>query len=484
MERSGIQRDFIYLGGLLLLALFLRVWGLNSPLWYDEILTLQTHVRLPWGDMMQTYSMNHHYLYSLQAKASVAIFGETAWSVRLPAMIFGLASIAAIWWLVRDLAGRNVAHVTALLLAISYHHIWFSQNARGYTELAFWSALAMILFLRGMHKPALKVWLGYGVCLAAAITTHLTGVFFFLAQGLVWFFIALRALPGQGIRAPIITWPALGYVVGGVLTLLFYAPILPSVFETAGNVAGTSSVDVMQEYQNPLWSVIEAVRTGIGPFGPLIGFVTIITLTLVGLGARVLWTTGRLFVVIVILHIALTMALLMALGMRIWPRFFFVDFGFLMLLMVLGVRYSTRLMSEYIRFIPVKRLYAVAVAAMVIISGGLASRNYIAPKQNLAGAFELVEVRRTESDRIYAVGVGATIFNNYYGADWQVIDGAQQFMQALDEPGSIYLVIAFPARYFRVIPELDALVYDESLELVKRFPGTLGDGAVFVFRRG
>lgn len=483
MERSGTHREFIYLGGILLLALFLRIWGLNSPLWYDEILTLQTHVRLPWGDMMQSYSMNHHYLFSLQAKASVAIFGEAAWSLRLPAMLFGLASIAAVWWLVRDLAGSHVAHITALLLAISFHHIWFSQNARGYTELAFWSALAMVLFLQGVRKPSWKIWIGYSLCMVAAIATHLTGVFFFMAQGLVWLFVATRALPAQGIRAPIIVMPALGYILGGILTLLFYAPLLPSVFETAVNVAQTSSADVMKEYQSPLWSVIEAVRTGIGSAGPMVGIVALFTLTLIGLGAVSLWAAHRLFVIIVFVHIGLTIAMLMAMGMHIWPRFFFVDIGFLMLMIVLGVRSAAGFMSRYISFIPSKSLYALAVAGMLIVSGGLASRNYMAPKQDLEGAVKFVQSQRMESDRIYTVGVGATVFNGYYQAGWQTIDNAEQFALAMREPGSVYLIVIFPARYLRVIPELNTMADDGAITLVKRFPGTLGDGSVLVFRR-
>ena len=317
------RHDYAILGAILLLALFLRVWGLNAPLWYDEIMTVETHLRLPWGDMMQSYSMNHHYLFSLQAKASFELFGEAPWSARLPAMVFGVASIAAIWWLARDLAGRNIAHVTALLLAISFHHIWFSQNARGYTELAFWCALGAILFKHGLHRPTFRIWIGYGVCLSLAISTHLTGAFFFAAQGLVWFFIATRTAFAGGLRSPVVTLPILGYIAGGILTLVFYAPILPSVIEVTSTVSEGSAVDVLQEYQNPLWTVIEAVRTVVGNLGPLIGAIAVIAITLVCLGAISLWPQDKSFAPTVILHILLTMALLVAVGMRIWPRFFF-----------------------------------------------------------------------------------------------------------------------------------------------------------------
>jgi len=472
--------DYIILSCILLLASGLRIWGLNAPLWYDEVLTLSTHLRLPWGDMMQTYSMNHHYLYSLQAKGIIVIFGESAWSTRLPAMVFGVASIGTIWWLARDLAGRNVAHVTALLLAISFHHIWFSQSARGYTELAFWGSLSMVLFLRGIQNPSVRIWVGYGACLAIAVFTHLTGAFFFTAQGLVWLLVALRALSTQGVRAPIIILPALGYLVGAVLTLALYAPVLPSLIEVTSSVGQRSAIDVMQEYQNPIWTVIEAVRTGVGNLGPLVGIIALLVIMFACLGAAALWQTDRLLAPIVFLHIVLTMLLLTKLDMKIWPRFFFIDIGFLMLLIVLGVRLVASRIAELTSFKP---LYTVAVVAMIVISGGLASRNYMAPKQDLKGAYQLVEAQRTPDDRVFAVGVGSTVFSEYFEADWGKVANTEEFNEAISDAGPIYFVVAFPTRYFRLIPELGDLLDDGTLEIVKRFPGTLGDGAVFVFRR-
>lgn len=146
-------RDYLWLAAILLVAAVARVVHLNAPLWYDEILTVTTHLRPGWGAFFTDYSMNHHYFHDLIAKLSMSLFGETVWAVRLPAMIFGVAGIAAMWVLARDIAGPGPAHVTALLLAVSYHHIWFSQNARGYTALALFSTLGMLFFLRGMRRP-------------------------------------------------------------------------------------------------------------------------------------------------------------------------------------------------------------------------------------------------------------------------------------------------------------------------------------------
>ncbi len=472
-------RDQTWLWAILLVAAAARIVGLNAPLWYDEMLTVTTHLRPSWGAFFTDYSMNHHYFHDLFAKASMGLFGDSAWAVRLPAMLFGLASIAAMWVLARDVAGAGPAHVTALLLAVSYHHIWFSQNARGYTALALFSTLGMLLFLRGMREPKAATWIGFGLCLAAAVFTHLTGAFFFVALGLAWL-AALVVMPDRTGR---IGLPLLGAAVGIGITALVYLPLIPGILATVGSVGDTSSLDVMQEYQNPIWTAVEAVRTGVGSGGGLLtGLVGLLVVALVGIGAGVAGRTAPLFAPAVLLSMAVTVAILMMLGMRLWPRFFFVDIGFLMLLIVLGVRAVSGWIAAVLSAGLARLVWPVAVVAMVAVSCGLAARNYAMPKQDLAGAYALVEAARKPGERVYAVGHAGTAFRDYFGADWQPVMEDADYKAAMAQPGPVTLVVAFPARSFRRIP---ALAADRAgvLTEVKWFPGSLGDGGVVVLHR-
>ncbi len=478
--RGGVSaRDFGLLAAILLLALVLRLIGLNAPLWYDEILTIDTHLRLPWSDMLQSYSMNHHYFFDLQAKATMELFGEAAWSVRLPALLFGLATIVAVWVLARDVATPGVAHVTALLLALSYHQIWFSQNARGYTELAFWSTLGLVFFLRGLRNPRPALWFGFGLTLAAATYTHLTGAFFFAALGLIWLVALLR---GGGDRR-LVWMPVLGAGFGVLVLLLAYAPLIPSLGETVAAVGDTSAIDVMQEYQNPLWTALEAVRTGIGSGGLLVGLVALLVLGLSLTGGFAAAQREPWFAPAVLLHIVLTIAVLMALGMRLWPRFFFADIGFLLLLIVLGVQSVCAFAAHLIgRDGWAQRAFAVAVIGMVLVSGAMAARNYSAPKQNLAGAVAMVADIRQPGERVYAIGPAATAFTGYFQTDWQTITDNEGYASALATPGPVLLVVAFPARVLRRVDQMQT-DRDGVLTELHWFPGTLGDGGVVLFRR-
>ncbi len=480
-ERSA--QDYLWLTAILALAAALRIVGLDAPMWHDEIQTVVTHLDLGWSEMVQSYSMNHHYLHNLLAKASMALFGDSPWAIRLPAMLFGLGTLVAIWLLARDTAGVTIAHVTTLLLALSYHQIWFSQNARGYTGLAFFSTLGMLFFLRGIERPRRGIWLAYGLCLAAAVFTHLTGAFFFMAQGLVWLGVALsRGLRGR-LEGGLVRLPLLGFIVGGLLAAALYVPILPSLVETVSAVSETSATDVMQEYQNPLWTAFEAIRTGIGRAGPLVALVGATVLILSLLGAVALHRDAPLFAPTTFLHIGLTAGLLMAIGMRIWPRFFFVDIAFLMLLIVMGVQLSCAVIGHFVGGERVSRgLFVLAAVAMVAISAGLAKRNYDFPKQDLAGALAFTETARRPGDRVYAVGYAGQNFRDYYGADWPLLFTDEDYRAAIAEPGGVLLVVGFPARAFRDVPQL-AEDAGTILTELRYFRGTLGDGDVIVFRR-
>lgn len=484
-QDTAPTRDYLWLAAILVLALVLRVIGLDAPLWYDEIITLDSHVLLPWHELMQTYSLNFHYLHSLQAKAVILLLGEHNWTLRLPAMLFGTGSIAAAWWLTRDIADTRIAHLVAALLAISYHHIWFSQNARGYTELAFWGTLGMIFFLRGVKRPGFAVWLGFGITLFLATFTHLTGAFLYAAQGLVLVSIlVLDAVRGR-FDPRLVLWPAIGAAVGVALTFLAYLPILPDMMTTVGAVSETSANDHMVEYQSPLWTMAEAVRSALGAVGPLVAVLGAGVITLVLLGSIAARRAAPAFAPTVLVHIGLTIALLLALDMRIWPRFFFADIAFLMILIVLGVRLVCTAMALG-REPMAGRLFVLASVAMVLLSGGLALRNYTAPKQDFADAFALIAAERQPGERAYGIGIAAGSLNNlivdHYHADVALILDPASYDAAVDAPGPLWLVVAFPQRNFRAYPRLDGDT-NASFKLVQRFPGTMGDGNVLVFRR-
>src|SRR5438045_7994859 len=83
-------------------ALALRLIRLNADLWLDEITPIFDYGQMPVLYIVTTYiSSNNHLLNTLMVKLAIAFFGEQEWAIRLPAVLFGVATIPAIFWVLR-----------------------------------------------------------------------------------------------------------------------------------------------------------------------------------------------------------------------------------------------------------------------------------------------------------------------------------------------------------------------------------------------
>jgi hypothetical protein len=487
--------DWLWLGGILGLAAVLRAINLDAGLWYDEIVTLVEYVRLPTRELVTTYtSFNNHILFSLEAQASIALLGESAWSLRLPALILGVASVGALWWLARLVASPWEAHLAALLMAVSYHHVWFSQNARGYTGILFWSLLATIIFLRNIRQPSWRSWAGYAFVLAAAVYTHLTAAFFFTAQGIVY--VALWARHALRVRAggkagddPLAevsgVKPLFGFALGGVLVLALYAPLLPQILERFGDVAAAPvAAVVVTEWKSPLWTALEIVRS-LRDMGPVMSVALPAALAFVSIGVISFLRHQPVFAAFFVVHIPLTLAVLLVLSFNVWPRFFFVDMGFILLSLVRGVfvamQYFARILKTRERWrLSGDALGILATLAGVVISLPALLPNYRYPKQDFAGARDFIESSRGANDRVASVGLASVAFSNYYAPEWEVLETRDE-LDRLRASGRTWVVYAFPGHTALNYPGILASLASD-FERVRTLRGTLGNGDVLVYR--
>ena len=87
-EVDGLgKRHWSALAALTLVALALRLWRLDSGLWLDEVSTLLDFGRVPLAEVVTMFpSQNQHMLYSVLMHLPLALWGESAWALRLPAV--------------------------------------------------------------------------------------------------------------------------------------------------------------------------------------------------------------------------------------------------------------------------------------------------------------------------------------------------------------------------------------------------------------
>lgn len=472
------------LAAILIVAAGARIAGLDAALWYDEVFTLTHYVRAPLGQVLTDFSsLNNHMFYSLQAKASVALLGESAWAMRLPAMLFGIGSLVLLWAMARAPAGRVATLFAVFLMAISYHHVWFSQNARGYTGILFWTSLATLLLIEGLKHPDWRIWTAYGASVAAGMYTHLSAGFFFashaLVYGVAWLARGAHGLaPYAGLRD---IRPVCGFALGGVLTLLLHVPLIGQVLAAMSKVSEGKATSAMAEWVNPLRALKE-IAGSLSAFGPLAPFALAGTLLVLVWGAVALWRRAPLLVAVYAVSIPLALGLLVLLDFRIWPRYFFVDIGFVLLCLAFGAQELCGWMAGLLRMPKLgKPLFGAGVLVASVASLVLLARNYEHPKQDFDGAMQLIAGQREPGDVATSMGLASEPIHSYFAPEWPVVRNEGDLARLARDAKRVWLVTAFDDH---VRPEQATALaqVQRSFVLVRELDGTLGGGAVKVYR--
>jgi len=462
------------LGAILAAALALRLYGLNSGFWHDEILTLVNYARLPFGAIVTTYGdQNQHILYSILAHGSIEAFGESNWALRLPAALFGVAGIWALYALGALVADRREALFAAAFLAASYHHIWFSQNARGYTGLLFWALLSSWLLLRGIRASTSSIWVAFAAATALGVYTHLTMLFVVAGQFSVfaaeWYRRRGDVWPGR--------WPGLlvGFGLAGMLSFQLHALMLPQILlraATEGSVVAT--------WMNPLWTIAEIARSfQFGAAGLVVGVAAAVVM---GIGARSYARSEPAILQLLIIPPALCAAVMIGLGHHLWPRLFFFSAGFGVLVVVRGTVEAGRFLAPAVGW-PASRAPAVGgtLCTLLILASLVSAPRAYLPKQDYAGALGFIEEQRRAGDVVIAVGLAAIPAKELYGMDWEYVDSAAALEAARSPDGRTWLLYTFPVQAFELYPDVMRIV-ERDFEIVGEFPGTVGDGTIVVCR--
>lgn len=454
-------------------ALALRIPSLDSSLWLDEVLTMVHFARPSLATIVTSFpDQNQHMFFSLLAHLSIRIFGEHAWALRVPSVMFGIASLWSLFLVGRRIVGRTEALLACGLMAVSYHHIWFSQNARGYIGLLFFTNLATWLWLECFDDNRWSNWLAYAISVALGFWIHMTMVFVAAAHALIWLIVWLRSGRDTGRL-----WRALiAYALCGTFVLQLHALSLPEFLRT-----GVGEFSPPSEWTSPLWVVRESLRSlKIGFAG---GAVLVGGVVFLGAGwldiLRRYQRAGWAMVLPGVLGGGITLAM----GHNLWPRFFFFSMGFALLIVIHGAMMAPEWLGSLLRLD--RRYYAPAgyVLSGIIIAASIVTipRVYALPKQDFTGARDFVERQRHAGDNVVSVGLASLVYSLYYAPSWSMAK-TKEDLAAIDSNGApTYVVYTLPVALKSANPDIWEVV-QKDFDTVKIFPGTLGGGEVYVCR--
>ncbi len=447
------------------LALLLRVIDLGDGLWFDEIQTLVDYARLPAGQVVTTFdSQNNHLLYSLAASVTFSLLGESAATLRLPAVLFGVASLWALHRFGRVVASRRETLLAVALMAVSYHHVWFSQNARGYTALLFFTLLGTWAFVLLLSRtPSWGLIVGYGLAMGLASYTHMTAALTVAAHGGIWAWLAWRHRTLEW-RAPL-----LALILSGLIATTLYAVVLPQLSDTL--LASAASAPTT-EWQSPLWLAVETVR-GLARGLPGGWLAVLLGLALAAGGTWSYWRQSPVVLIIMVLPPILTAGAALALSHNLWPRFFFFAAGFALLILVRGIHTVGLLAGRH----------AGPIAAVATLVAALGSALTVPrawqPKQDYQGAVAFVEQAHDPADAMVTVDLTTFPVTEYLARPWQTAtDGSSLETIEGDHPRT-WVLYTFPVRLEAVFPEIYRRV-TSAYDTAAVFPGTVGGGTILV----
>jgi len=160
--RSAVRREPALIAALALAAA-LRLPTLGSQsLWEDETVT-RWLVGHSFGGMLSalehTESTPPLSYVLLWPWTRLAGTGEAA--LRSFSALAGLATVALVYLLARELAGARAAAIAGLLAAVSPDLVWYSQEARSYALYVALSLGSVLAMLRALGRPSpgrLAVW--------------------------------------------------------------------------------------------------------------------------------------------------------------------------------------------------------------------------------------------------------------------------------------------------------------------------------------
>jgi hypothetical protein len=427
----------------------LRLINVNAELWFDEIVTVINFVHRPFAAVVSSYGLaNNHVMNSVLTNAVGTWLGTSPWLLRLPAVLFGIAGVAAFWFTASALWPRTPALVGTGLFAVSYHHVYYSQNARGYSALIFFGLVATGCLLRLVDDDSpQRRWrypVGYAVAVGLGLYAMLLMTFVVAGHGVV--LLARRR------------WRALAALAAGVgLAALLYAPMAGSLVDYYRSHPGDTGY--------PLLSM--AFAQAIAPLIPLLLAAAVLTLPLVWR----LWRRAPVAAALLLAPIAFNVLVPLLRGQGVYPRSFIYALPVAYLLIVEALDWA----MTHVR----TSIWLVATVAMAALQAGRLVPFYQLPKQGFRQALAYIDTHSRPGDRRLGLTLGGKAAR-FYDSRYTLIEDVGRLQEATrPERGPAWIVSTFAAEMRASQPALDVWLHTAAADRAE-FAGVIGDGTVHV----
>jgi mannosyltransferase len=224
------DKSKLLLFAILAFAAFLRFFALDKQsLWLDELHTMNEAsptLALRYLFEYLTCCDQHPPLYFFCEKILFLVFGHTSMVARSLSALLGTASVWIMYLLGKELGGKRLGLIAAVITCVNFYNIQYSQEARDYIMAFFFSTLSFLYFFRLIKNGGrINSWL-YALCALGVLYSHYFGLFLvsgqFFTAGILW----LQDKPGRKRLF-------IAFLISAIIIFIGYIPWLPFLKQMA-----------------------------------------------------------------------------------------------------------------------------------------------------------------------------------------------------------------------------------------------------------
>lgn len=449
------RKRLLALSAIVVVALAFRVARINESLWYDEIASWMTYtagVDSAGAIMGSFLDPINHVAHTLLNWISVKCF---VWSLgiepafRLPALMFSLLSVIAMFGLGRAAWGERTGLIAAGLTAILPVSVLEGVEARGYSMMICFASAMTWALLAAQKRNQPWIWILYSFLCALGIWSHFVTAFVPIGHG-AWFM--WRASRHKEWRIAACGSAAL--VLGATLTITLYSPMIPSMLAARGMFAAKTA-DQPTILGSEGWHALLQLGGSWYWWAALPG----LALFAAGFIHACKSVNGRNALTTTMLGLAMMLIVIAASGAWVYARFTLFALPGAVLLIAVAIDALWR-----------RRTSAAGLAMTSLLCASCADLAIRPPKQPLRDAAAFVGERWASGDSVVALGLAHPVLAIYaaglnltysfrFGSDLQ---------SKLDTVQPRWVIVEYPNR---IKAETYALLKSRGYEVTQRFRG-------------
>jgi len=217
-------RDIALLGALCVTAIVVRL-ATTRGLWVDEAISVR-QAGLPFGELLDDVRTSdvHPPFHHAVLWVTVRLVGTSELAVRLPSLLAGVALVPVMAWVGRELFDRRTGLVAAALTTVAPFCVWYSQEARMYSQFMLFAAVAVGAQVLAVRRGRRRDWLLYAVATAAMAWSQYFAILPIVVQqaafAVAWW-RRRRSSPALGRRF-LVSW-----IASTALIALLLVPLVP-----------------------------------------------------------------------------------------------------------------------------------------------------------------------------------------------------------------------------------------------------------------